>query len=127
MASLGTCVLGMSTVKGLTTAAACTSTHLASILYDTSTVAEDVDVPLDVKNWIGSLSAGVGVHELVFRETDGAYDLGWHTAPCRQFIIMTNGRPPPPHSHCSVFEDAWVHVHKVQTQLFSFGCQQWSV
>ncbi len=55
--------------------------------------AEDVDIPLDFKNWIGSLSAGTDVHEIVFRETDGAYDLDWHTAPCRQFIIMTNVRP----------------------------------
>ena len=48
-------------------------------------------MPLETTNWIGSLSAGTEVHEIVFRETDGAYDLDWHTAPCRQFIIMVDG------------------------------------
>ena len=49
-------------------------------------------MPLETTNWIGSLSAGTAVHEIVFRETDGAYDLDWHTAPCRQFIIMVDGK-----------------------------------
>jgi hypothetical protein len=53
--------------------------------------AEDIQVPLNNKSWIGSLSAGTEVYEIVFRETDGAYDLDWHTAPCRQFIIMIDG------------------------------------
>ncbi len=48
-------------------------------------------MPLETTNWIGSLSAGTAVHEIVFRQTDGAYDLDWHTAPCRQFIIMVDG------------------------------------
>ena len=61
-------------------------------------------MPLTIQNWIGALSEGTGVQEIAFRETSGAYDLSWHTAPCRQFIIMTNGAviplPPPWHTHC---------------------------
>ena len=53
--------------------------------------ADEVEVPLCNNNWIGALSQGTDVHEIVFRETSGSYDLDWHTAPCRQFIIMTQG------------------------------------
>lgn len=69
------------------------TTHITrtKVTADGGSVFEQLEVPLDNKNWIGSLSRGTEVHEIVFRETDGAYDLDWHTAPCRQFIIMTNG------------------------------------
>ena len=67
------------------------SQHSVHELKPRHICAEELAVPLDNKNWIGSLSKGHEVHEIVFRETDGAYDLDWHTAPCRQFIIMTNG------------------------------------
>ena len=64
--------------------------------------AEELAVPLDIKNWIGLLSKGTEVHELVFRETDEAYDLDWHTAPCRQFIIMTHGEEHMGHVGCGL-------------------------
>lgn len=67
------------------------SQHNMHALNPSHVCAEELDVLLDNKNWIGSLSKGHEVHEIVFRETDGAYELDWHTAPCRQFIIMTNG------------------------------------
>lgn len=66
--------------------------------------AEDLDVPLDIQNWIGALSEGTGVHEIVFRQTSGAYDLSWHTAPCRQFIIMINGGRLTPLCRCSTVQ-----------------------
>ena len=53
--------------------------------------AEDIEVELPKSSWIGSLSEALGADSIQFRETSGTYDLGWHTAPCRQFIIMSAG------------------------------------
>ena len=51
----------------------------------------EVEIPLQDLGAIGTLSplfAGSGV---IFRETDGAYDLDWHPAPRRQLVVMLSG------------------------------------
>ena len=52
---------------------------------------DDVEIPLEDKGVVGALSplfAGSGV---IFRETDGDYDLDWHPAPRRQLVVMLSG------------------------------------
>lgn len=41
--------------------------------------------------WIGTLSAAEPVKEIIFRETQGSYDLDFHNAPSRRYIIITSG------------------------------------
>ncbi|MCP5056524.1 MAG: hypothetical protein GY937_07315 [bacterium] len=48
---------------------------------------EDVDVPLDDHGAIGAISTLKEATGIVFRETEGDYDLGFHTAPRRQYVI----------------------------------------
>ncbi|KAK9710205.1 hypothetical protein K7432_008596 [Basidiobolus ranarum] len=50
-----------------------------------------MDIPLDITNPLGNLSKKYDVKGVVFRETEGTYDLDWHNAPCKQFIIMVDG------------------------------------
>ena len=52
---------------------------------------EDVDIPLD--NVVGSqrMSERKIATGIIFRETSGEYDLNWHNAPRRQFIINLEG------------------------------------
>ena len=52
---------------------------------------EDIDVPIE--NTVGAdrrseLMKATGI---VFRETGGEYNLDWHNAPRRQFIIVLEG------------------------------------
>jgi hypothetical protein len=47
----------------------------------------DVDIAMPEETPIGSLSALVPAIGLIFRKTKGSYDVGWHNAPRRQYII----------------------------------------
>ncbi len=48
---------------------------------------EDVEIPLVDRGAVGRVSALVRASGLVFRETGGDYDLDFHTAPRRQYVI----------------------------------------
>ena len=48
---------------------------------------QDVEVRLDEATRAGRLSARVPVTGLIFREVQPDYDLDWHPAPRRQYII----------------------------------------
>ena len=52
---------------------------------------EDVDIPLN--NIIGAqkMSEQRNATGIIFRETSGDYDLDWHNAPRRQYIINLEG------------------------------------
>ena len=52
---------------------------------------EDVEVPLKDLGRIGRLSEPVGATGIVFRETEGDYDLEFHNAPRRQYVINLDG------------------------------------
>ena len=52
---------------------------------------EEIDIPLQDAGDIGHLSEIFPVTGIIFRETDGDYDYTWHTAPCRQFVLMLEG------------------------------------
>jgi hypothetical protein len=51
---------------------------------------EDVDIELS-PGTVGSLSESQDVTKIIFRETGGDYDLDFHTAPRRQYIINLSG------------------------------------
>ncbi len=48
---------------------------------------EDVEIPLRDLGAIGSISELEEATGIVFRETDGDYELGFHNAPRRQYVI----------------------------------------
>jgi len=48
---------------------------------------QDVEVRLDEATRAGRLSARVPVTGLIFREVQPDYDLDWHPAPRRQYIV----------------------------------------
>ena len=52
---------------------------------------EDVDVPLKHGGPAGTMSDLVQAKGVVFRETAGDYDLSWHNAPRRQYVVMLDG------------------------------------
>ncbi len=52
---------------------------------------EDVELSLKDLGEIGRLSELVSATGIIFRETDGDYDLGFHNAPRRQFVINLDG------------------------------------
>ena len=52
---------------------------------------EDRDIPLTDRGPIGAISSLELATGIVFRTTDGDYDLGFHTAPRRQYVIMLSG------------------------------------
>ncbi len=52
---------------------------------------EDLDIPLEDLGAIGSLSKPMDATSILFRETGAGYDLGFHNAPRRQFVIMLSG------------------------------------
>jgi len=52
---------------------------------------EDVDIALLDRGAVGALSEPIPARSVVLRETDGDYDLGWHNAPRRQFVVMLSG------------------------------------
>jgi hypothetical protein len=52
---------------------------------------EDLELELRDLGAIGRLSERVGATGIVFRETDGDYDLDFHNAPRRQYVINLDG------------------------------------
>lgn len=52
---------------------------------------EDIDVPLKDGGPIGRLSALVPATGVIFRETDGDYNLDFHNAPRRQYVVNLEG------------------------------------
>ncbi len=52
---------------------------------------EDLDIPLEDLGAIGSMSKPMDATSILFRETGAGYDLGFHNAPRRQFVIMLSG------------------------------------
>jgi hypothetical protein len=54
-------------------------------------VFEKVEIELQNRGEIGSLSHKHPVDYLIFRETGGDYNYDFHLAPERQFIIMLDG------------------------------------
>lgn len=52
---------------------------------------EDLDIPTRAEGDIGSLSSPQSVTSLIFRETPATYDLSWHNAPARQYVVMLEG------------------------------------
>ncbi len=51
---------------------------------------EDVDIPL-AKTDEDHRSESIKATGIIFRETGGDYDLDWHNAPERQYVIMLDG------------------------------------
>jgi len=52
---------------------------------------EDLDIPLKDLGPIGAMSELIEATGVVFRETGPDYDLDWHNAPRRQFVLMLSG------------------------------------
>ena len=52
---------------------------------------EDFEIPLNDEGEIGLLSERKKASGIIFRETSGDYDYGWHNAPERQFVIVLEG------------------------------------
>ena len=52
---------------------------------------EDVDIPLDEFKSADRRSELMKATGILFRETGGEYNLDWHNAPCRQFVINLGG------------------------------------
>ena len=52
---------------------------------------EDVEIPLRDLGAIGSMSELIPATGVVLRETGSEYDLDWHNAPRRQFVVMLSG------------------------------------
>jgi homogentisate 1,2-dioxygenase len=51
----------------------------------------EVEIELTDAGEIGRLSQNYPVNEIIFRENDGDYDLDFHNAPQRQFIVLLDG------------------------------------
>jgi hypothetical protein len=58
---------------------------------DGKTHVEEYTVPLKAQGPGTELSATVGVTSLQFRRTNGDYNLDWHPAPRRQYVITLSG------------------------------------
>jgi hypothetical protein len=52
---------------------------------------ETVDVALTEANQAGQLSPRLPATGVIFREVSAEYDLDWHTAPRRQYIVNLEG------------------------------------
>jgi hypothetical protein len=53
---------------------------------------EDLDIPLDVLDGAQRYSKTIKATGFILRETAGSYDLDWHPAPRRQFVINLEGK-----------------------------------
>jgi hypothetical protein len=51
----------------------------------------DVDIAWARSGSTGNISDPVAVLSMAFRTTDGSYDLDWHNAPRRQYIVNLEG------------------------------------
>ena len=52
---------------------------------------EDVNVPLEPSGFSGLLSEPVPATSVIFRETGPDYDLDFHPAPRRQYVVNLSG------------------------------------
>lgn len=52
---------------------------------------EDVDVAMTDRGRLGRISDLVAAEGVMFREVDGDYDLDFHTAPRRQYVVNLTG------------------------------------
>ena len=52
---------------------------------------EDIDVPLNNSGAADRQSELMKATGIIFRETTGEYNLDWHNAPRRQFVITLKG------------------------------------
>lgn len=52
---------------------------------------EDVDIALEDRGAMGRISALWSGKGVLFREVDGDYDLDYHNAPRRQFVVNLTG------------------------------------
>ena len=53
---------------------------------------EDIDIPLEDTGRVERRSELRKATGILFRETGGDYDLDWHNAPRRQFVITLEGQ-----------------------------------
>ena len=58
---------------------------------DGKTHVEEYEVPLKAQGRGTELSDAVGVKDLQFRRTNQDYNLDWHPAPRRQFVVTLSG------------------------------------
>jgi len=58
---------------------------------DGKTKAEEYEIPLKPQSRGTELSATVAVTSLQFRRTNQDYNLDWHPAPSRQYVITLSG------------------------------------
>jgi hypothetical protein len=52
---------------------------------------EDIEIPFDKKLGLSSLSKVMAAKEIFFIESSGEHEAEWHTAPCRQMIVIIRG------------------------------------
>ncbi len=52
---------------------------------------EDVELSLEARGVVGRISELAGATGIVFRETDGSYEIDFHNAPRRQYVINLDG------------------------------------
>jgi hypothetical protein len=52
----------------------------------------DIDIPLKELDSAEHRSESIKTGGIIFRETSGEFDLDWHNAPCRQFVITLMGQ-----------------------------------
>jgi len=53
---------------------------------------EDIDIPLCHTDSTDRRSEIIKATGIIFRETSGEYDIDWHNAPSRQFVINLDGQ-----------------------------------
>jgi hypothetical protein len=51
----------------------------------------DIDVELDKVDEVSAMSKTMPASGVIFRHTQGAYELDWHPAPRRQYIVNLDG------------------------------------
>ncbi len=52
---------------------------------------EELELELSALGAIGAMTKPLAATSILFRETGADYDLGFHNAPRRQFVIMLSG------------------------------------
>jgi len=58
---------------------------------DGKTHAEEIEIPLNPPRGASDRSDPIAISELQFVRTSTAYDLDWHTAPRRQYVVTVSG------------------------------------
>ena len=52
---------------------------------------EDIEIPLDVEHEFGSMSELHEAYGVIFRANPADYDLDFHNAPARQYVVILEG------------------------------------